>query len=139
MTYQCPDWALVYVHRRAWFADGVYMKTELASILALEVPLVVVLGERTISIQEVLKWVPGSIFELPNSAEEDLEIRINQRPVGLGSAIKIGENFGIRVTHVGDPKQRILAMGPESASDSGSDDGEMSPEDIAAALLEGQF
>ncbi len=117
------------------------MKTDLASILALEVPLVVVLGERTITIKEVLGWIPGSIFELPNSAEGDLEVRINQRPIALGSAVKIGENFGIRVTHVGDPKQRILAMGNDQTVDSSASDdgGTMSPEDIAAALLEGQF
>ncbi len=116
------------------------MKTDLQSILALEVPLVVVLGERTINMQDVVNWVPGSIFELSKSAEDDLEIWINDRPVGLGAAVKIGENFGIRVTFIGDLKQRLLAMKhDESVPTEETDEEGMSAEDIAMALLEGQF
>jgi flagellar motor switch protein FliN/FliY len=131
----------VRVHRGALFADGVYMKTDLQSILALEVPVIVVLGERQIPVQEVVEWVPGSIFELPKSAEEDLEVWINHRPVGLGSAVKIGENFGIRVTFVGDLKQRLLALKQDQTlapAEEADGDG-MSAEEIAMALLEGQI
>jgi len=126
------------VHRSAEIADGVYMKTDLKSILALEVPLVVVLGERTIPLRDVISWVPGSIFEIPKSAEEDLDIRINDRVIGLGSAVKIGENFGIRVTFVGNPKQRILAMAEQPPKDDFEDENGMSADEIANSLLQGQ-
>jgi len=126
------------VHRGAGIADGVHMKTDLKSILALEVPLVVVLGERSIPLREVVSWVPGAIFEIPKSAEEDLDIRINDRSVGLGSAVKIGENFGIRVTYVGDPKQRILALANEKQKpEAVEEEDERSADEIAAALLDG--
>ncbi|MCA9303091.1 MAG: FliM/FliN family flagellar motor switch protein [Phycisphaerales bacterium] len=115
------------------------MKTDLKSILALEVPLVVVLGERTIALRDVISWVPGSIFEIPKSAEEDLDIRINDRAIGLGSAVKIGENFGIRVNYIGNPKQRILAMGEQPPQDDFVDESGMSADEIAMALLEGQL
>jgi flagellar motor switch protein FliN/FliY len=118
-----------------------HMKTDLKSILALEVPLAVVLGERQINVNDVVNWVPGSIFELPKSAEDDLEIWVNDRAVGLGSAVKIGENFGIRVTYVGDLKQRLLALKQEQATmpvEEEESDG-MSAEDIAMALLDGQL
>jgi flagellar motor switch protein FliN/FliY len=125
------------VHRGAGIADGVHMKTDLKSILALEVPLTVVLGERTIPLRDVISWMPGSIFEIPKSADDDLDIRINNRPIGLGSAVKIGENFGIRVTFVGDPKQRILAMGEQNAKNAKAGAKEPSPDEVVASLLDG--
>lgn len=119
------------------FADGVCVVTDLKAIKALEVPLVVVLGERALRLDDILNWVPGSIVELGKEAEEDLEIRIRNRPIGLGSAVKIGENFGIKLNFVGDPKDRVLAMGNESSGNTSSND--MNAEDLAAALLDGQI
>ncbi len=114
------------------------MATDISSIMSLEVPLVVVLGERALMLNDIRNWIPGSIIELGKEAEEDLEIRINNKQIGEGSAVKIGENFGIQVNFVGDPKDRINAMGEEDSSSSSSGN-DMSDEDFAAALLEGQL
>jgi len=116
------------------------MGTDIKSILAFEVPLVVVLGERSQSIHDIRNWVPGSIIELGKEADEDLEIRINNRAVGSGSAVKIGENFGIQVHYVGDPLHRIEAMGPEASVDAplGDEVDAESVEDIEKALSDAQ-
>lgn len=108
------------------------MKTDLDTILRLDVPLVVVLGERTMRLADVRDFVPGTIIELAKSADEDLELRVNNRPVGNGRAVKIGENFGIRVTYVGNPGSRIVALGP---TDPDTPAEEVDPEAVAAALL----
>ncbi|MDF1810145.1 MAG: FliM/FliN family flagellar motor switch protein [Phycisphaerales bacterium] len=111
------------------------MSNDIRSIKKLEVPLVVVLGERAVMMSEIRNWIPGSIVELGKEAEEDLEVRVNNTAVGQGSAVKLGENFGIQLNYIGDPKDRITAMGPsDSDSNSGS-----SAEDLAAALLDGQI
>ena len=116
------------------------MGSTLKSIMRIEVPVVVVLGERAVDIAGVRQWVPGSIIELQISAEEDLKIRINNRQIALGSAVKIGENFGVRLTTTLGQTERIEAMGPDSSSgDDAGGEGEMSPDDIAAALLAGQI
>lgn len=86
------------------------MTTDLRTILRLEVPFVVVLGERKMRVREVRDMVPGTIIELPKSADSDLEIRVNNRAIGSGAAVKVGENFGVRVGFVGDPAARIAAM-----------------------------
>lgn len=125
------------VNYRANSADGVCTVTDINSIKALEVPLVVVLGERDMMINDIRNWVPGSILELGKEAEEDLEIRVNNRAIGQGSAVKIGENFGIQINFIGEAKDRINAMGPETTGSSSSSD--MNAEDLAAALLDGQL
>ncbi len=111
------------------------MSQDIKSIMSLEVPFVVVLGERPVMIDDIREWIPGSIIELGKEADEDLEVRINNKPMGQGSAIKMGENFGIQINYIGEPADRINALGPDNSA--GSDDS--NAEDLAMALLEGQI
>lgn len=113
------------------------MGSTLDSIMHIEVPIVVVLGEHKTPINNVRHWVPGSIIELAISAEEQLEMRVNNRTIGTGSAVKIGENFGVRVNSIVGKTQRIEALGPQDEDQTA--DGEMSPDEIAEALLSGQL
>ncbi len=116
------------------------MGSNISSILRIEVPLVVVLGERTLEMHAVRQWVPGSILELPINAESDLEVRINNRRIASGSAVKLGENFGIRLTTTLGQTERIEAMGPtDNTVAVGGLGGEMSPDELAEALLSGQL
>ncbi len=114
------------------------MATELDTILRLEIPFVVVLAERQFPLSGVRDLVPGTIIELPKNADEELEIRINNRPIGTGSAVKVGENFGIRMDYVGDLAMRAEALAQREASEEEGDTDEVNPEDLAAALLSGQ-
>ncbi len=115
------------------------MGSNLKSIMRIEVPLVVVLGERQMDVQSVRHWVPGSIIELNINAEEDLEIRINNRHIASGSAVKIGENFGVRMTTTLGQTERIEAMGPADTDSNADGSQEMTPDEIAEAMLAGQL
>lgn len=108
--------------------------SDVKSILSLEVPLIVLLGERQLKVSEVIALMPGAIIELPKGSEEELTLMVNNRPIGTGVAVKVGENFGLKITYMGDLKARIAALGKEEQA--GNDD-----EDIAAladAMLAGQ-
>lgn len=87
------------------------MATELDTILQLRVPLIVTVGSHRLPLENVLSFGPGSIVELNKSADEPLEIRINNKEVGTGEAIKVGENFGVRITKVLPAEERVQAMG----------------------------
>ena len=87
------------------------MPSDVRSILNLEVPVLVLLGERRVRVAEVTSWFPGAIVELPKQSEEELQILVNNKVVGTGVAVKVGENFGVRVTYIGDLKNRIQALG----------------------------
>lgn len=103
------------------------MPARLTSILKLEVPLIVVIGSREMAVKEVMNLAPGAILELPKLADEELEILVNNKPVGLGTAVKVGENFGIRVTYVGDLKDRIQALAGAAAVPAGESTGPANP------------
>lgn len=82
-------------------------------ILALEVPIVVRLGTRVLRVSDVTALVPGSIIELPKNADSELDLMVNNRVVGTGLAVKVGENFGIRISTVGDVAERVAALGED--------------------------
>lgn len=94
------------------------MSADVDALKKLEVPVIVVLGRRQLPVKDVVSLVPGAIVELPKNAEEDLELQVNNKVIGLGRAVKVGENFGIRLTFVGDLLNRLEAVGgkPEAGA-----------------------
>lgn len=87
------------------------MPADVDALKKLEVPVLVVLGRRQMPVKDVVSLVTGAIVELPKNAEEDLELQVNNKVIGLGRAVKVGENFGIRLTFVGDLRGRLEAIG----------------------------
>lgn len=100
----------------------------------LEVPISVRLGERSLRMRDVLALVPGSIIELPQRAEDELTLVVNNKALGLGHAVKVGENFGLKISFMGDVHERMEAM--MTGSLAMGEEGETGEEDDAAALAE---
>ncbi|MBL9031565.1 MAG: FliM/FliN family flagellar motor switch protein [Phycisphaerae bacterium] len=86
------------------------MPSDVSAILRLEVPIIVRLGERSMKLSEIVGLVPGAIIELEKSADEELDILVNNKCIGRGEAVKVGENFGIWVCSIGGAKERIEAI-----------------------------
>lgn len=86
---------------------------ELSRILRLEVPMIVRLAERRLAMSEVMRLGSGAIIEFSKASDQPLELLVNNKPIALGEAVKVGENFGIRLTYLGDVKQIIAAMGEQ--------------------------
>ena len=86
-------------------------RDELRRILRLQVPVIVKLAERKLNVNEVMRLGTGAIIEFFKSNEEPLELLINNKVIGVGEAVKVGENFGLRITQIGDVKQIIESLG----------------------------
>ena len=84
---------------------------EIQRILRLEVPVIVKLAQRKLNMAEVLRLGVGAIIEFAKSSDEPLDLLINNKPIGVGEAVKVGENFGLRITQIGDVKTVIRSMG----------------------------
>lgn len=87
------------------------MPNDLTRILRLEVPLIVQIAERKMPLAEVTALTHGSIIELPKQISEDLDVLVNNTKIGSGRAVKVGENFGVRLTQIGAVKDRVVALG----------------------------
>ena len=84
---------------------------DLKRILCLEVPVIVKLAERKLTLGEVMRLGAGAIIEFSKSSDEPLELLINNKPIGVGDAVKVGENFGLKITQIGDVKEIIRSLG----------------------------
>ena len=84
---------------------------EVGRILRIRVPLIVQLAARRMNVEGIRQMSLGMIIEFDKSVEDPLDLLVNNRPVGKGEAVKVGENFGVRVTDVSDKAQRIQSLG----------------------------
>ncbi|MFH1748867.1 MAG: FliM/FliN family flagellar motor switch protein, partial [Planctomycetota bacterium] len=77
----------------------------------LQVPVIVQLAVRNMSIAEIRQFATGAIIEFEKSVDDNLDLLINNRLIGSGICVKIGEHFGLRVSGIATPAQRIKSMG----------------------------
>jgi flagellar motor switch protein FliN len=98
-----------------------FMRADHDAVLKLEVPVIVEIGRTNMRTAQVMKLCPGHIIELPKSPEDELEMLVNNKTIGTGIAVKIGENFGLQISYIGDVRQRLeaLASGEATAGEPG--------------------
>jgi len=75
----------------------------------LDIPLEVTveLGRTKMLINDMLKLGQGSVIELTKFAGESLEILANQKPIARGEVVVVNEKYGVRLTEVISPMERI--------------------------------
>ncbi len=80
--------------------------------LLLDVPLdvSVELGRARVSIHDLLALGPGSVIELDKIAGEPLDILVNDRLVARGEAVVVNDKFGVRITDIVSPAERIARL-----------------------------
>jgi len=81
--------------------------------LLLDIPLEVTveIGRTRLAIRELLQLGPGSVVELQKIAGETLDVLINGRPIARGEAVMVNDKFGVRLTDVISPSERIAGLG----------------------------
>jgi flagellar motor switch protein FliN/FliY len=75
----------------------------------LDIPLEVTveLGRTKMLINDLLKLGQGSVIELTKLAGESLDILANQKAIARGEVVVVNEKYGIRLTEVISPMERI--------------------------------
>lgn len=80
-------------------------------ILNVEVQATVELGRANMRVKNVLELGPGSVVELEKLAGEPVDVLVNNRPFARGEVVVIDECFGVRVTEIISPTERIASLG----------------------------
>jgi len=75
-------------------------------LFKLKVVVRVRLAERRMSVGDILQLANGAILEFDTPVHSELKLLVNNKCVGTGEAVKVGENFGLRVRHVGETMAR---------------------------------
>jgi len=85
-------------------------KTSLELIMDVNVPVSVELGRTEMPIGQILELGPGAIIELDKMASDPVDLFVNNTLIARGEVVVVDENFGMRITTVVDPKQRIRSL-----------------------------
>ncbi|MCM1321097.1 MAG: flagellar motor switch protein FliN [Bacteroides sp.] len=73
--------------------------------------MTVELGHTKKRIKEILGMGEGTIIELDKLAGEPVDILVNHKPIARGEVVVIDENFGVRVTEILSPMERVSDLG----------------------------
>jgi flagellar motor switch protein FliN/FliY len=84
---------------------------DLKHLLRMKVPVIVRLARKSMSVGTVLCMAPGAIIEFDKRADQELELMIRNKTIGFGKAVKIGEQFGLKVTSICDVHETIRILG----------------------------
>ena len=72
--------------------------------------MTVELGRTKKQIKEILGMGEGTIIELDKLAGEPVDILVNHKPIAKGEVVVIDENFGVRVTEILSPIERVSGI-----------------------------
>ncbi len=76
-------------------------------IMDVYMEMTVELGRTKKQIKEILGMGEGTIIELDKLAGEPVDILVNHKPIAKGEVVVIDENFGVRVTEILSPIERV--------------------------------
>ncbi|MCF6249612.1 MAG: flagellar motor switch protein FliN [Desulfobacula sp.] len=92
---------------------GDHAERELDFILDIPLELSVELGKTKMLVNDLLQLGQGSIIELNKLAGEPLEVYINRKLIARGEVVVVNEKFGVRLTDVITPIDRVKSLAAE--------------------------
>jgi flagellar motor switch protein FliN/FliY len=83
---------------------------DIARVMKIHVPVTVRLARRPLTVGAIRKFSVGLILEFSQSVDEPLELLVSNQRIGAGETVRIGENYGLRITHIHDHAARLRMM-----------------------------
>ncbi|MBI5584050.1 MAG: flagellar motor switch protein FliN [Deltaproteobacteria bacterium] len=80
-------------------------------ILDIPMEVAVELGRAKMLISDLLQLGQGSVIELSKLAGEPLEVLVNHKLIARGEVVVVNEKFGVRLTDIISPTERVRRLG----------------------------
>ncbi len=84
---------------------------KISLLLDVQLPITIELGRTQMYIKKILELERGSIIELDKMAGEPVDLYINNKKMAEGEVVVVDKHFGIRITNLIDPADRIKNLG----------------------------
>ena len=92
-------------------ADAKKRTPDLEFILDIPLDVSVELGRTTMLVNDLLQLGQGSVIELTKLAGEPMEVLVNGKLIARGEVVVVNEKFGIRLTDIVSPIERVKSLG----------------------------
>lgn len=76
----------------------------------LQLPVAIELGRTNMLIREILRLGRGSVIEFDKLVSEPVDVLINGKKIAEGEVVVIDKHFGIRITTLVDPSERLKGL-----------------------------
>ena len=86
-------------------------KSELNFLFDVPLKISVEVGRALLVVKDLLKMKEGYVIELDKAAGEPLDLYVNSRLIARGEAVLVNDRFGIRLTEVVSPSERLEKLG----------------------------
>lgn len=88
-------------------AGSAHKDQNLQLILDIPLKVTVELGRTKMPVSELLNLTQGSVIELSKLAGEPMEVLVNDKLIARGEAVVVNEKFGVRLTDIISPAERV--------------------------------
>lgn len=79
-------------------------------ILDIDLPLMVRFGRTELPLKILTSLAPGSVIDLGRSPDDPVEVLVSNQIVARGEVVIVGGNYGVRITDVISPAERVRSM-----------------------------
>ncbi len=83
---------------------------DLDFILDIPLQVKVEIGRTRLMIQELLQLTKGSVIELNKMLGENFEVMVNDKLVARGEVVVVNDRFGVRLTDIISPNDRVKTL-----------------------------
>ncbi len=91
----------------------VHANPKLDVILDIDLPLTVRFGRAEMPLRAITSIGPGSMIDLARSPDDPVELLVSNQVVARGEVVIVGGNYGVRITDVVSPADRVRSMESE--------------------------
>lgn len=85
-------------------------KVDLDVVMDVPVTLALEIGRASVTIRNLLSYTQGSVIELERLAGEPLDVLVNGTLIAHGEVVVVNDKFGVRLTDVVSPIERIKKL-----------------------------
>ncbi len=79
-------------------------------LMDVDLPVSIELGRTKMKISDILALGPGAIVELDKLVGEPVDLLVNQKCVARGEVVVVEESFGLRITQLVSPEERLKRL-----------------------------
>lgn len=90
--------------------NGAKSASNLSMVMDIPVNLSLELGHTRMSVRDLLQLTQGSVVKLDRPGGDPLDILVNGCLVARGEVVVINERFGVRITDIASPEERIRRL-----------------------------
>lgn len=84
---------------------------DLQRLLKIRMPVIVSVATRSMEVSEIMGLGLGAVIEFEKASDAELELLINNKVIASGEAVKVGENFGIKLNRTASAQEAIRSLG----------------------------